>query len=117
MCSPCRSGGIELYNADGKIKVSNTLESRLDLLAQQVHGNSKHQTRFQIDWYADIIFILFQMMPEIRVALFGANQNRKFMDWMSLTEDAFGTTAKCHYLMLYLFYSDVKDSIPVSVDI
>uniref|UniRef100_A0A7N8XYR0 ATPase H+ transporting V1 subunit E1b n=1 Tax=Mastacembelus armatus TaxID=205130 RepID=A0A7N8XYR0_9TELE len=47
--------GIELYNADGKIKVSNTLESRLDLMAQQ-------------------------MMPEVRVALFGANPNRKFMD-------------------------------------
>lgn len=36
LLSPCSSGGIELYNADGKIKVSNTLESRLDLLAQQV---------------------------------------------------------------------------------
>lgn len=34
--STCSSGGIEIYNADGKIKVSNTLESRLDLLAQQV---------------------------------------------------------------------------------
>ncbi|CAM4563115.1 unnamed protein product [Leuciscus chuanchicus] len=53
--SPEISGGIELYNADGRIKVSNTLESRLDLMAQQ-------------------------MMPEIRVVLFGANQNRKFMD-------------------------------------
>lgn len=30
------SGGVEVYNADGKIKVSNTLESRLELLAQQV---------------------------------------------------------------------------------
>lgn len=49
------SGGVEVCNANGKIKVSNTLESRLDLLAQQ-------------------------MMPEIRVELFGANQNRKFMD-------------------------------------
>ncbi|KAJ8391059.1 hypothetical protein AAFF_G00096800 [Aldrovandia affinis] len=49
------SGGIEIYNADGKIKVSNTLESRLDLMAQQ-------------------------MMPEIRVTLFGVNQNRKFLD-------------------------------------
>ncbi|MBN3297573.1 VATE1 ATPase, partial [Amia calva] len=49
------SGGIELYNSDRKIKVSNTLESRLDLMAQQ-------------------------MMPEIRVALFGANPNRKFLD-------------------------------------
>ncbi|XP_018581809.1 V-type proton ATPase subunit E 1-like [Scleropages formosus] len=52
---PETSGGIEIYNRDGKIKVSNTLESRLDLIAQQ-------------------------MMPEIRVALFGANPNRKFLD-------------------------------------
>ncbi|KAJ8392021.1 hypothetical protein AAFF_G00083310 [Aldrovandia affinis] len=49
------SGGIEIYNANGKIKVSNTLDSRLALMAQQ-------------------------MMPEIRVTLFGANQNRKFLD-------------------------------------
>uniref|UniRef100_UPI003AAECD32 V-type proton ATPase subunit E 1a isoform X3 n=1 Tax=Centroberyx gerrardi TaxID=166262 RepID=UPI003AAECD32 len=48
-------GGVEVYNDNGKIKVSNTLESRLQLMAQQ-------------------------MMPEIRVALFGANPNRKFMD-------------------------------------
>ncbi|KAA0724481.1 V-type proton ATPase subunit E 1 [Triplophysa tibetana] len=53
--SPNISGGVEMYNADGKIKVSNTLESRLDLIAQQ-------------------------MMPEIRVNLYGANPNRKFMD-------------------------------------
>ncbi|KAG7270306.1 hypothetical protein CRUP_030206 [Coryphaenoides rupestris] len=51
----CSAGGIELYNARGNIKVSNTLESRLDLMAQQ-------------------------MMPEVRVSLFGANPNRKFMD-------------------------------------
>lgn len=48
-------GGVELYNDNGKIKVSNTLESRLELMAQQ-------------------------MMPEIRVSLFGANPNRKFTD-------------------------------------
>ncbi|XP_056596039.1 V-type proton ATPase subunit E 1a [Triplophysa dalaica] len=53
--SPNISGGVEMYNDDGKIKVSNTLESRLDLIAQQ-------------------------MMPEIRVNLYGANPNRKFMD-------------------------------------
>lgn len=35
LCS-LSTGGIEMYNADGKIKVSNTLESRLDLIAQQV---------------------------------------------------------------------------------
>ncbi|XP_029910346.1 V-type proton ATPase subunit E 1a [Myripristis murdjan] len=48
-------GGVEVYNDNGKIRVCNTLESRLDLIAQQ-------------------------MMPEIRVALFGANPNRKFTD-------------------------------------
>ncbi|XP_061631213.1 V-type proton ATPase subunit E 1-like isoform X4 [Phyllopteryx taeniolatus] len=48
-------GGVEVYNDNGKIKVSNTLENRLELLAQQ-------------------------MMPEIRVSLFGANPNRKFRD-------------------------------------
>lgn len=53
--SPDISGGVEVYNANGKIKVSNTLESRLELLAEQ-------------------------MMPEIRVTLFGANPNRRFMD-------------------------------------
>ncbi|XP_030587156.1 V-type proton ATPase subunit E 1a [Archocentrus centrarchus] len=48
-------GGIEVYNENGKIKVSNTLESRLELIAQQ-------------------------MIPEIRMMLFGANPNRKFLD-------------------------------------
>ncbi|KAM3869915.1 V-type proton ATPase subunit E 1a [Diretmus argenteus] len=53
--SPDICGGVEMYNDNGKIKVSNTLESRLDLMGQQ-------------------------MMPEIRVALFGGNPNRKFTD-------------------------------------
>uniref|UniRef100_UPI0037E81C98 V-type proton ATPase subunit E 1a n=1 Tax=Semicossyphus pulcher TaxID=241346 RepID=UPI0037E81C98 len=48
-------GGVEMYNDNGKIKVSNTMESRLELMAQQ-------------------------MMPEIRVSLFGANPNRRFTD-------------------------------------
>ncbi|XP_037307989.2 V-type proton ATPase subunit E 1a [Pungitius pungitius] len=48
-------GGIEVYNDNRKIKVSNTLENRLELMAQQ-------------------------MMPEIRVDLFGANPNRRFTD-------------------------------------
>ncbi|XP_043324412.1 V-type proton ATPase subunit E 2 isoform X1 [Cervus canadensis] len=46
-------GGVEVYSSDQRIMVSNTLESRLDLLAQQ-------------------------KMPEIRKALFGANDSRKF---------------------------------------
>uniref|UniRef100_A0A3P8UYK9 ATPase H+ transporting V1 subunit E1a n=1 Tax=Cynoglossus semilaevis TaxID=244447 RepID=A0A3P8UYK9_CYNSE len=48
-------GGVEVYNDNGKIKVSNTLESRLELIA-------------------------YQMMPEVRGNLFGVNPNRKFTD-------------------------------------
>ncbi|XP_035520686.1 V-type proton ATPase subunit E 1a isoform X2 [Morone saxatilis] len=48
-------GGVEVYNDNGKIKVSNTLENRIELIAQQ-------------------------MMPEIRANLFGANPNRRFTD-------------------------------------
>lgn len=29
-------GGVEVYNDNGKIKVSNSLESRIELIAQQV---------------------------------------------------------------------------------
>ncbi|XP_066595769.1 V-type proton ATPase subunit E [Prorops nasuta] len=48
-------GGVELFAARGRIKISNTLESRLELIAQQ-------------------------LVPEIRCALFGRNPNRKFAD-------------------------------------
>ncbi|XP_020790821.1 V-type proton ATPase subunit E 1a [Boleophthalmus pectinirostris] len=48
-------GGVDVYNDNGKIKVSNTLERRLELITHQI-------------------------IPEIRVALFGVNPNRKFMD-------------------------------------
>lgn len=48
-------GGVELVAQRGRIKISNTLESRLDLIAQQ-------------------------LVPEIRNALFGRNANRKFTD-------------------------------------
>jgi len=49
------AGGIELYAMGGKIKVSNTIESRLAM-------------------------IFTQILPEIREKLFGANQNRKYHD-------------------------------------
>ncbi|KAB0378258.1 hypothetical protein FD755_009836 [Muntiacus reevesi] len=49
------AGSVEIYKGDHKIKVSNTLKSRLDLIAQQ-------------------------MMPEVQGALFGANTNRKSLD-------------------------------------
>nr|XP_004660195.2 V-type proton ATPase subunit E 2 [Jaculus jaculus] len=47
------AGGVEVYSNNEKIKVSNTLESRLALSAQE-------------------------KMPEIRRVLFGDNANRKF---------------------------------------
>ncbi|XP_072165452.1 V-type proton ATPase subunit E-like [Diadema setosum] len=53
--SPEVSGGVDMYTPNGKIKVENTLEKRLDLLSKQ-------------------------MLPEIRTKLFGPNNNRKFMD-------------------------------------
>lgn len=48
-------GGVAIYNGDCKINVSNTPESQQDLIAQQ-------------------------MMPEVQLALFGANANRKFLN-------------------------------------
>lgn len=48
-------GGVELHALRGKIKINNTLEARLELIAQQ-------------------------LVPQIRVALFGRNPNRKFTD-------------------------------------
>ncbi|XP_076164574.1 V-type proton ATPase subunit Vha26 [Ptiloglossa arizonensis] len=48
-------GGVDLYAGKGRIKVSNTLETRLELIAQQ-------------------------LIPGIRSALFGSNPNRKFTD-------------------------------------
>jgi len=52
---PESAGGVELYASKGKIKVDNTLEARLSMIAQN-------------------------MLPQIRTKLFGANPNRKFMD-------------------------------------
>ncbi|ELU18703.1 hypothetical protein CAPTEDRAFT_166040 [Capitella teleta] len=53
--SPDTSGGVELFVQKGKIKVENTLEARLAMLS-------------------------YQMLPELRQMLFGANPNRKFLD-------------------------------------
>lgn len=47
------AGGVVLLAQNGRIRITNTLESRLDMIAQQ-------------------------MVPELRAVLFGANPNRKF---------------------------------------
>jgi len=52
---PETCGGVELLAHKGRIKITNTLESRLELIAQQ-------------------------LVPNIRNALFGRNPNRKFTD-------------------------------------
>ncbi|KAF7256453.1 hypothetical protein EG68_06152 [Paragonimus skrjabini miyazakii] len=49
------AGGVELSNKDGRIKTTNTLESRLDQVGEQ-------------------------LMPQMREILFGVNDNRKFRD-------------------------------------
>ena len=53
--NPEIAGGIEMWTPNSKIKVENTLESRLELICQQ-------------------------MLPELKEILFGANANRKFRD-------------------------------------
>lgn len=53
--SPDIAGGVELVAQNGRIKVENTLESRLELICQQ-------------------------MLPELKEMLFGVNLNRKFRD-------------------------------------
>lgn len=52
---PDTCGGIEIIALNGRVRVPNTLESRLELISQQ-------------------------LIPEIRNALFGRNVNRKFAD-------------------------------------
>ncbi|XP_015908426.1 V-type proton ATPase subunit E [Parasteatoda tepidariorum] len=49
------AGGVEISAQHGKLKINNTLESRLDMISQQ-------------------------LLPEIRQTLFGSNPNRKFND-------------------------------------
>lgn len=49
------TGGVELWAKGGRIKINNTLEARLELIAEQ-------------------------LVPEIRTALFGRNPNRRFTD-------------------------------------
>jgi V-type H+-transporting ATPase subunit E len=49
------AGGVELYAQKNRIKVDNTLEARLGLVAQQT-------------------------LPQMRNSLFGGNPNRKFLD-------------------------------------
>ncbi|XP_071137845.1 V-type proton ATPase subunit E-like isoform X1 [Mytilus galloprovincialis] len=52
---PDISGGVVLLAVNNKLRVENTLETRLDLISQQ-------------------------MVPELRNILFGKNPNRRFMD-------------------------------------
>ena len=54
-CFISSAGGVELYARQGKIKVDNTLEARLNMIA---HSN----------------------LPQMRNSLFGSNPNRKFKD-------------------------------------
>jgi len=53
--SPDLAGGVELIAQNGRIKVENTLESRMELICEQ-------------------------MLPELKETLFGQNENRKFRD-------------------------------------
>ena len=105
----CRAGGVELVAQKGKIKVVNTLESRLDLMGEQVTSYpdigwmalcARYQT-INLHLYLYILTasskstfpvqkrptlctqpsdLLLQMIPKLREMLFGVNSNRKFKD-------------------------------------
>jgi len=65
------AGGMDLYAQKGKIKVTNTLESRLELLGGQV---------IQLKLSSLVLHSCLQMLPEMRTMLCGKNPNRRFLD-------------------------------------
>lgn len=78
-----RSGGVEVYAQQGKIKVTNTLDKRLDLISQQVSifffSSPRSELVHRLTTSA-FLFSLFQMLPELREVLFGRNPNRRFLN-------------------------------------
>lgn len=73
-----------LLTADFIFYVTNHL-----IVQEKESGQFLYENRFMSDLrgrrirrdFQNHVFACLQMMPEIRVALFGANPNRKFMDW------------------------------------
>lgn len=52
-------GGVEVYNDNGKIKVSNTLESRIDLISHQVeHLDILPEIQPNIDDLHDVVAVV-----------------------------------------------------------
>lgn len=72
-----------LLTADFIFYVTNHL-----IVQEKESGQFLYENRFMSDLrgrrirrdFQNHVFACLQMMPEIRVALFGANPNRKFMD-------------------------------------
>lgn len=78
------SGGVVLYGHNGRIKIDNTLDARLKLLEEQVSRARSGRAKADgtVAGCAHDFFspsFLSQMLPEIRLDLFGPNPNRKFV--------------------------------------
>lgn len=71
------SGGVVLYGHGGRIKIDNTLDARLKLLEEQVSTRDGGGVDC-LSRLADDCLLFAQMLPEIRLDLFGPNPNRKF---------------------------------------
>lgn len=52
-------------------------------------------------WREPCVSLCSQMMPEIRMTLFGANPNRKFMDWAAATRLQKRKTSSIYFLFLW----------------
>lgn len=71
------AGGFVMTAKNGKIRLDNTLEQRLKLLEEQVR--IEIHTFFSFLCISLCAQLIWQMLPEIRFALFGPNKHRKYV--------------------------------------
>ena len=71
------AGGFVMTAKNGKIRLDNTLEQRLKLLEEQVR--IEIHTVFSFSRVSLCAWLIWQMLPEIRFALFGPNKHRKYV--------------------------------------
>jgi len=70
------AGGVILSGLNGKIKVNNTLEARLNILEEGVSAGKI----VEMCWLPYTYLVYLQMLPQIRVLLFGHSPSRKFFN-------------------------------------
>ena len=56
----CSSGGVELFVRAGKIKCTNTLESRLELMGTQVQSHNSSVSRLLVMMFSVSMLLSFE---------------------------------------------------------